>query len=250
MRSASRSSFERIRASDSRIRTQGVELHMSDTFRALGVSEPVEQALAARGITEPFRIQTLVLPDALEGRDILAKAPTGSGKTLGFGIPLVERTPADGKTPSVARPRPDPRARAPGRRGDRVVRHGEGRQGRPRLRRRSGAGAGEEAQGRAHRRRDAGPPARSRRAQDDLARRRPRPRARRGRPDARHGLQAAGRADHPRACRASARRCSSRRRSTARSASSPASTRRTPRASRRSGTRTTRTASSSTASSR
>jgi len=47
---------------------------MSDTFRALGVSEPVEQALAARGITEPFRIQTLVLPDALEGRDILAKA--------------------------------------------------------------------------------------------------------------------------------------------------------------------------------
>ena len=73
---------------------------MSDTFRTLGVSEPVEQALAARGITEPFRIQTLVLPDALEGRDILAKAPTGSGKTLGFGIPLVERTPAEGKTPT------------------------------------------------------------------------------------------------------------------------------------------------------
>src|SRR5882757_8249408 len=79
VRSASRSSFERIRASDSRIRIQGVELHMSDTFRALGVSEAVEQALAARGITEPFRIQTLVLPDALEGRDILAKAQTGSG---------------------------------------------------------------------------------------------------------------------------------------------------------------------------
>ena len=73
---------------------------MSETFRTLGVSEPVEQALAARGITEPFRIQTLVLPDALEGRDILAKAPTGSGKTLGFGIPLVERTPLDGKTPT------------------------------------------------------------------------------------------------------------------------------------------------------
>ena len=73
---------------------------MTDTFRALGVSEAVEQALAARGITEPFRIQTLVLPDALDGRDILAKAPTGSGKTLGFGIPLVERTPLDGKTPT------------------------------------------------------------------------------------------------------------------------------------------------------
>ena len=73
---------------------------MSETFRTLGVSEPVEQALAARGITEPFRIQTLVLPDALEGRDILGKAPTGSGKTLGFGIPLVERTKTDSKTPS------------------------------------------------------------------------------------------------------------------------------------------------------
>ena len=112
---------------------------MTDTFRALGVSEPVEQALAARGITEPFRIQTLVLPDALDGRDILAKAPTGSGKTIGFGIPLVERTPAERQDPDVSRPRADPRARAPGRRGDRVVRGGEGRQGRPRLRRRSGA---------------------------------------------------------------------------------------------------------------
>jgi ATP-dependent RNA helicase RhlE len=73
---------------------------MQQTFRALGVSEAVEQALAARGITEPFRIQTLVLPDALEGRDVLAKAPTGSGKTIGFGIPLVERTKLDDKTPT------------------------------------------------------------------------------------------------------------------------------------------------------
>ena len=74
---------------------------MQHSFRALGVSEAVEQALAAGGIHEPFRIQTLVLPDAIEGRDILAKAPTGSGKTIGFGVPLVERTPADGKTPTA-----------------------------------------------------------------------------------------------------------------------------------------------------
>src|SRR5216683_7109973 len=73
---------------------------MQQSFRALGVSEAVEQALADRGITEPFRIQTLVLPDALKGRDILAKAPTGSGKTLGFGIPLVERTKTEDKTPT------------------------------------------------------------------------------------------------------------------------------------------------------
>ena len=73
---------------------------MQQTFRALGVSEAVEQALAARGILEPFRIQTLVLPDAIEGRDILAKAPTGSGKTIGFGVPLVERTVVADKTPT------------------------------------------------------------------------------------------------------------------------------------------------------
>jgi len=70
-------------------------------FSALGVSAAVEQALAARGIVEPFRIQTLVLPDALAGLDVLAKSPTGSGKTLAFGIPLVERSPSDGKTPSA-----------------------------------------------------------------------------------------------------------------------------------------------------
>jgi ATP-dependent RNA helicase RhlE len=73
---------------------------MQQSFRALGVSEAVEQALAAQGILEPFRIQTLVLPDAIEGRDILAKAPTGSGKTIGFGVPLVERTKVDDKTPT------------------------------------------------------------------------------------------------------------------------------------------------------
>jgi ATP-dependent RNA helicase RhlE len=61
-----------------------------ETFEALGVSAPVAQALAARDIVAPFRIQTLVLPDALAGRDILAKAPTGSGKTIAFGIPIVE----------------------------------------------------------------------------------------------------------------------------------------------------------------
>jgi len=74
---------------------------MQQSFRALGVSAAVEQALADRGIVEPFRIQSLVLPDALAGLDVLAKSPTGSGKTLAFGIPLVERSPSDGKTPSA-----------------------------------------------------------------------------------------------------------------------------------------------------
>jgi superfamily II DNA/RNA helicase len=72
---------------------------MQQTFHALGVSAAVEQALAARGIVVPFRIQALVLPDALAGRDVLAKSPTGSGKTLAFGIPLVERAADSGRSP-------------------------------------------------------------------------------------------------------------------------------------------------------
>ncbi len=71
---------------------------MHHSFRELGVSSPVVDALAARSITTPFRIQALALPDALGGLDILAKAPTGSGKTLAFAVPIVERTsPSDGR---------------------------------------------------------------------------------------------------------------------------------------------------------
>jgi superfamily II DNA/RNA helicase len=60
-------------------------------FRSLGVSEAVSNGLAARGIAAPFQIQALVIPEALNGGDILAKSPTGSGKTLAFAIPIVER---------------------------------------------------------------------------------------------------------------------------------------------------------------
>ena len=71
------------------------------SFRALGVSGEVANALEQRDIVTPFPIQALVLPDALAGLDLLAKAPTGSGKTLAFGLPIVERAvPADG-SPSV-----------------------------------------------------------------------------------------------------------------------------------------------------
>jgi ATP-dependent RNA helicase RhlE len=72
---------------------------MQQSFRELGVSPPVVDALAARSIHEPFRIQALVLPDALAGLDVLAKSPTGSGRTLAFAVPIVERT-----TPADARP--------------------------------------------------------------------------------------------------------------------------------------------------
>jgi ATP-dependent RNA helicase RhlE len=74
---------------------------MHQSFRELGVSSAVVDALAARKIHEPFRIQALVLPDALAGLDVLAKSPTGSGKTLAFALPIVERTTAADARPSA-----------------------------------------------------------------------------------------------------------------------------------------------------
>ena len=70
------------------------------TFQELGVSAPVAGALSRRGINTPFKIQNLVLGDGLAGRDILAKSKTGSGKTLGFSIPMVERIDASMRRPS------------------------------------------------------------------------------------------------------------------------------------------------------
>jgi ATP-dependent RNA helicase RhlE len=63
---------------------------MSKSFAELGVSQPIVRALADRGIQSPFAIQELVIADVLEGRDVLAKSPTGSGKTIAFAAPLLD----------------------------------------------------------------------------------------------------------------------------------------------------------------
>ena len=55
------------------------------------------QALAGVGITHPFPIQAMTLPVALAGHDIIGQAKTGTGKTLGFGIPLLQRVVAPGE---------------------------------------------------------------------------------------------------------------------------------------------------------
>ncbi|MFM7718759.1 MAG: DEAD/DEAH box helicase [Actinomycetota bacterium] len=71
------------------------------SFAELGVSAPVIAALAERGIVAPFPIQALVMEDALAGHDVLAKSKTGSGKTLGFGLPLLERLGSDAPRPAA-----------------------------------------------------------------------------------------------------------------------------------------------------
>ena len=68
----------------------------SATFADLGLCDEIVVALAARGITVPFPIQMLAIPDALAGRDVCGKAKTGSGKTLAFGLPVLQRMPRSG----------------------------------------------------------------------------------------------------------------------------------------------------------
>ncbi len=59
-------------------------------FRDLGISEEICSGLEAAGIFTTFPIQALTLPLALRGQDIIGQARTGTGKTLAFGIPLLE----------------------------------------------------------------------------------------------------------------------------------------------------------------
>ena len=83
------------------VSTRRSRTYVNHSFRALGVSANVADALAARSIERPFKIQSIALPDALAGLDVLAKSPTGSGKTLVFAIPIVQRTAASRPCPSA-----------------------------------------------------------------------------------------------------------------------------------------------------
>ena len=62
----------------------------TETFADYGVRQDISDALAAVGITAPCPIQTMALPVALAGHDIIAQAKTGTGKTLGFGLPTIQ----------------------------------------------------------------------------------------------------------------------------------------------------------------
>ncbi len=79
----------------------------NQTFAELGVDTRLVEVLSSQGITTAFPIQALTIHDALAGRDVCGKAKTGSGKTLGFGLPMLQRIAATpGPTGSgPARPR-------------------------------------------------------------------------------------------------------------------------------------------------
>ena len=74
------------------------------SFAALGLSEEIVRAVTERGYTEPTPIQAQAIPVVLSGRDLLAGAQTGTGKTAGFTLPILQRLsttakPATGKAP-------------------------------------------------------------------------------------------------------------------------------------------------------
>ena len=61
------------------------------TFADLNIDADIVEALASKGIVEPFPIQEQTIPLALGGQDIIGQAKTGTGKTFGFGLPIIQR---------------------------------------------------------------------------------------------------------------------------------------------------------------
>ena len=66
------------------------------TFGDLGLGDNISRTLAELGAVSPFPIQAATIPDVLAGRDVLGRGRTGSGKTIAFGAPLVERLMENG----------------------------------------------------------------------------------------------------------------------------------------------------------
>jgi len=73
------------------------------TFADLGLPRAIVNVLGKQGITEPFPIQEAAIPDALAGKDVLGRGPTGSGKTFTFGLPMLARLAGAPSTPGHPR---------------------------------------------------------------------------------------------------------------------------------------------------
>ncbi len=77
---------------------------MSDSFARLGLAPELVRAVSGEGYTEPTPVQAQAIPFILAGRDVLAGAQTGTGKTAGFTLPLLQRLAVHGNaSPSPAK---------------------------------------------------------------------------------------------------------------------------------------------------
>ncbi len=78
---------------------------LNPSFAQLGVRDEIVRALTEDGIEHPFAIQELTLPLALAGDDLIGQARTGMGKTLAFGVPLLQEITSDTERPLTGSPR-------------------------------------------------------------------------------------------------------------------------------------------------
>lgn len=81
---------------DAQAEPQAAPTEPTPSFSDFPIHPDIVAALAGHGITSPFPIQAMTLPVALGGHDIIGQAKTGTGKTLGFGIPILNRVVAPG----------------------------------------------------------------------------------------------------------------------------------------------------------
>ena len=84
-------SNERVEIDGTLISNEPPRQEEKETFASFGVHHEIVSSLTEAGITHPFPIQAMTLPIALTGHDIIGQAKTGTGKTLGFGIPALNR---------------------------------------------------------------------------------------------------------------------------------------------------------------
>ena len=99
-------SNEALNVAETLATTQPAAVIPELTFADFGVRSDIVESLSEAGITHPFPIQSMTLPVALGGHDIIGQAKTGTGKTLGFGIPAIQRViaPDDEAYASLAVP--------------------------------------------------------------------------------------------------------------------------------------------------
>lgn len=69
------------------------------SFDSLGLSPDILRAVAEQGYREPTPIQQQAIPAVMEGRDLMASAQTGTGKTAGFTLPLLQHLITASRTP-------------------------------------------------------------------------------------------------------------------------------------------------------
>ena len=81
-------------------------------FTSLGLSDPILKAIKETGYTKPTPIQAKAIPLVLEGKDVLAAAQTGTGKTAAFTLPLLERMVQNHKKTATDKGQPKRHIRA------------------------------------------------------------------------------------------------------------------------------------------